>query len=114
VFVAAEILRARNGKEGIAVRSPWIVAFAFGLLHGFGFAGALAAVGLPEGHIPLALLFFNVGVEIGQLLFIAAVLGAIALIGRVRLRVPRWTGLVPPYAIGTLATFWVIERVAAF
>ncbi len=74
VFVAAEIVRVRNGRDGIAARAPWIVAFTFGLLHGFGFAGALARVGLPEGHIPLALLFFNVGVEVGQLLFIAAVL----------------------------------------
>lgn len=114
VFVAAEILRARAGPEGIATRAPWVVAFTFGLLHGFGFAGALAEIGLPEGHIPLALLFFNVGVELGQLLFIAAVLSAIALIRRVRLRVPRWAGMVPPYAIGSVAMFWVIQRVAAF
>jgi hydrogenase/urease accessory protein HupE len=113
-FVAAEILRARDGREGVTARAPWIVAFAFGLLHGFGFAGALAEAGLPEGHIPLALLFFNLGVELGQLLFIAAVLSAIGLIRRVRSRLPRWTGLVPPYAIGSVATFWVIQRVAAF
>jgi hydrogenase/urease accessory protein HupE len=114
VFVAAEILRAREGHEGIAARAPWIVAFTFGLLHGFGFAGALAEIGLPEGHIPLALLFFNVGVELGQLLFIAAVLSAIATIRRIRMRFPRWTELVPPYAIGSVAMFWVIQRVAAF
>lgn len=114
VFVAAEVLRARAGHEGVATRAPWIVAFTFGLLHGFGFAGALAEIGLPEGHIPLALLFFNVGVEFGQLLFIAAVLSAIATIRRIRLGVPRWTELVPPYAIGSLAMFWVIQRVAAF
>lgn len=114
VFVAAEILRAREGHEGITARAPWIVAFTFGLLHGFGFAGALAEVGLPEGHIPLALLFFNVGVEVGQLLFIAAVLSAIATIGRIRLRFPRWAGMLPPYAIGSVAMFWVIQRVAAF
>lgn len=114
VFVAAEILRARAGHEGIAARAPWIVAFTFGLLHGFGFAGALAATGLPEGHIPLALLFFNAGVELGQLLFIAAVLSFIGLIRRVQFRLPSWTGLVPPYAIGSVAMFWVIQRVAAF
>jgi hydrogenase/urease accessory protein HupE len=70
VFVAAEILRRRQGHEGLAVRKPWIIAFSFGLLHGLGFAGALAEVGLPQNAIPLALLCFNVGVEIGQLLFI--------------------------------------------
>jgi hydrogenase/urease accessory protein HupE len=114
VFVATEILRAREGYQGIAARAPWVVAFIFGLLHGFGFAGALAEVGLPEGHIPQALLFFNVGVELGQLLFIAAVLSFTALIRRVRFRFPHWTGLVPPYAIGSVAMFWVIQRVAAF
>ncbi|HMA32609.1 MAG TPA: HupE/UreJ family protein [Casimicrobiaceae bacterium] len=114
VFVAAEILRAREGRRGLAARAPWIVAFTFGLLHGFGFAGALAEVGLPEGHIPLALLFFNFGVEVGQLLFIAAVLGGLASIRRVRFRLPRWAELVPPYAIGSMAMFWVIQRVAAF
>jgi hydrogenase/urease accessory protein HupE len=114
VFVAAEILRARSGHAGIAVRAPWIVAFAFGLLHGFGFAGALAEIGLPSGHIPQALLFFNIGVELGQLLFIAAVLSLIVLIRRVRFRFPRWIELVPPYAIGSLAMFWVIQRIATF
>jgi hydrogenase/urease accessory protein HupE len=114
VFVAAEILRARQGYAGIAVRAPWIVAFTFGLLHGFGFAGALSAIGLPEGRIPQALLFFNLGVELGQLLFIAAVTSLIALTGRVRLPFPRWAAVVPPYAIGSVAMFWVIQRVAAY
>lgn len=88
------------------------MAFAFGLLHGFGFAGALREVGLPQAHIPVALLFFNVGVEIGQLVFIAAVLAVIALVRRIRLPLPRWTELVPPYAIGGIAMYWVIERAA--
>lgn len=114
VFVAAEILHARNGRPGIAARAPWLVAFTFGLLHGFGFAGALSEIGLPEGQVPLALLFFNVGVEIGQLLFIAAVLGCIALAARARLNFPRWAATVPTYAIGSVAMFWVIQRVAAF
>jgi hydrogenase/urease accessory protein HupE len=114
VFVAAEILRARDGHQGIAIRAPWIVAFTFGLLHGFGFAGALSEIGLPQGHIPHALLFFNLGVELGQLLFIAAVMSFIALIGRMRFRFPRWAELVPPYAIGSMAMFWVIQRTAAF
>ena len=76
VFVAAEIVQARRGRSGLAAQMPWIVAFIFGLLHGFGFAGALSEVGLPEGHIPVALLFFNLGVEAGQLLFVAAVLAS--------------------------------------
>ncbi len=112
VFVAAEIIHARRGVIGLTARAPWIVAFTFGLLHGFGFAGALSAVGLPPAHIPVALLFFNFGVEIGQLLFIAAVLCIIAIIRRIRIPLPRWTELIPPYAIGGIAMFWVIQRVA--
>jgi hydrogenase/urease accessory protein HupE len=113
-FVAAEIVRARDGKTGIAARAPWVVAFAFGLLHGFGFAGALSEVGLPANNIPAALLFFNVGVEIGQLLFVAVVLGLAALIRSARRPLPRWAALAPPYLIGSLAMFWVIERVSVF
>ena len=86
------------------------MAFTFGLLHGLGFAGALSEVGLPEGHIPLALLFFNIGVEIGQLLFIAAVLWLLcADAGAFAMTWPRWAGLAAPYAIGSLAMFWVIS-----
>jgi hypothetical protein len=113
-FVAVEIVRQQQGREGLTARAPWLVAFAFGLLHGLGFAGALSEVGLPEGHIPLALLFFNIGVEIGQLMFIATVLAVFALARRVRLFRPRWAGLAAPYVIGSVAMFWVIERVAAF
>jgi len=114
VFVAAEIVHLRQGREGLAARTPWLVAFAFGLLHGLGFAGALSAAGLPDGHVPLALLFFNVGVEIGQLMFIAAALGLSAWIGRVHVSGARWANVAAPYAIGSVAMSWVIERVAAF
>jgi hydrogenase/urease accessory protein HupE len=113
-FVAPEIVRAREGKAGIAARAPWVVAFAFGLLHGFGFAGALSDVGLPAGHIPVALLFFNVGVEIGQLLFVGVVLALVALIRLRRRSLPTWLKLAPSYAIGTIAMFWVIERATMF
>ena len=118
VFVACEIIRARQGESGLTQRYPWIVAFTFGLLHGLGFAGALAEVGLPQLSIPVALLFFNVGVEIGQLIFIAAVFAVIAT-GRWvgdRIALPRlhWSWRIPPYAIGATASYWVIERVAAF
>jgi hydrogenase/urease accessory protein HupE len=114
VFVSMEIVHLRAGRESVTSRSPWVVAFAFGLLHGFGFAGALSEVGLPQSHIPLALLFFNVGVEVGQLLFIAAALGLVGLWRRRGVSIPRWAELVPPYAIGSIAMFWAIQRVAAF
>lgn len=114
VFLAAEILRARSGRIGLAARAPWLVAFAFGLLHGFGFAGALSEIGMPAGHVPVALLFFNLGVEAGQLLFVAAVLALAALARCLLGPPPRWTARVPPYLIGTLAMAWVIQRVAAF
>ena len=83
VFVAAEIIRGLRGKPGLTARAPWIVAFSFGLLHGFGFAGALAEVGLPQKAIPVALLTFNVGVELGQLIFVALVVAVRALLARV-------------------------------
>jgi hydrogenase/urease accessory protein HupE len=113
-FVAVEIVHVRQGRRSLAARGPWMVAFAFGLLHGFGFAGALSEIGLPAGQIPVALLFFNLGVEVGQLLFVGAVLALVALIRVHRLPLPAWLKLVPPYAIGTIAMFWVFERVASF
>ena len=73
VLVAAEVVRMERGQLSLAIVSPWMVAFAFGLLHGFGFAGALVELGLPQGDIPLALLAFNIGVELGQLAFIAVI-----------------------------------------
>ena len=116
VFVASEIVQQRRGRDGLAAKQPWVVAFAFGLLHGLGFAGALAEIGLPANSIPLALLFFNVGVEIGQLLFIAAVLGAsrlllLAVANRVELQ--RST-IVTAYLIGGVASYWTIERLISF
>lgn len=114
VFVAAEVVRGRRGREGIAMRAPWIVAFGFGLLHGLGFAGALGEIGLPPGHVPLALLCFNLGVEAGQLAFVAVALGVMTLVRCVPVGPPPWGGLAAPYAIGIVATFWVIQRVAAF
>lgn len=113
VFVAVEVVRARQGVIGIAARAPWLVAFVFGLLHGFGFAGALSEVGLPPGRIPLALLFFNVGVEVGQLLFVAVMLAAAAALRRLQI-VPRGATAVAAYAIGCVSMFWVFERLASF
>ena len=118
VFVAAEIIHSRQGNAGLTERFPWVVAFTFGLLHGFGFASALNQIGLPQSAIPVALLFFNVGVEVGQLLFIGSVFVIIALARRFARRSgtsqPAWAWRVPPYAIGSMAAFWIIQRVAAF
>ena len=114
VFVAAEVVHGLRGRPGLTARAPWVVAFAFGLLHGFGFAGALAEVGLPQNAIPLALLMFNVGVEVGQLLFVGGVLLGVAIARRARVAVPKWTQEAMPYAIGSVAAFWTIERVGAW
>ena len=117
VFVAAEIVHSRQGRPGLTERAPWVVAFTFGLLHGFGFAGALSQIGLPQHDIPLALLCFNVGVEVGQLLFIASVFAVVAVARQITRRValpqPVWAWRVVPYAIGSVAAFWLIQRVAA-
>jgi hydrogenase/urease accessory protein HupE len=116
VFVANEIVHQRRGTEGLAARKPWLIAFSFGLLHGLGFAGALAEIGLPQSSIALALLFFNVGVEVGQLLFIAAMLACGALVQRAATRVvDSRRALIPvAYGIGGVASYWFIERIAAF
>ena len=116
LLLAAEILRVRRGQRSLTAQWPWVVAFSFGLLHGFGFAGALTAIGLPKGDVPLALFAFNVGVEVGQLLFIAVVLGLLALAKRLPLprAVTQHALPVASYAIGTLAAFWFVERLAGF
>jgi hypothetical protein len=112
LLVAAEAVRMRRGETSLAVTWPWVVAFAFGLLHGFGFAGALEELGLPRGDIPLALFSFNVGVEVGQLIFVAALLLVVAAVRRV-VAIPKEMLVAPAYAIGIIAAFWVIERVGA-
>ena len=114
LFLASELARQGRGEPGFTERSPWLVAFAFGLLHGLGFAGALAEVGLPPTDIPLALLAFNLGVEAGQLAFVAAITALLWASRRVLPAPPRWTAYAPAYAIGPLAAFWLIERVAGF
>jgi hydrogenase/urease accessory protein HupE len=112
VFVALELTRSWNGHQGITAGYPWLIAFTFGLLHGFAFAGSLADIGLPPHNIPGALLLFNSGVEVGQLLFVGAALAVIAVL---RLRSAatassaRW---LVPYAVGTLASYWMLERIA--
>ncbi len=114
VFVAAEILRASKGHLGLTSRAPWIVAFSFGLLHGFGFAGALAETGLPQTAIPVALLMFNVGVEAGQLLFVATVLIFAGLCRKALAVRPAWATPVAAYGIGAVAVFWTFQRISSF
>jgi hydrogenase/urease accessory protein HupE len=116
LLLATEIVHLRRGAIGFTARWPWVVAFTFGLLHGFGFASALSDIGLPQGDIPLALFAFNVGVECGQLAFVAVVSSLAALLARLRLgaRVERYGLNAAPYAIGTLAAFWFFERLAKF
>jgi hydrogenase/urease accessory protein HupE len=114
LFLAVELVKQQQGKSDLAMRAPWIVAFIFGLLHGFGFAGALSEVGLPQADIPLALLMFNVGVEAGQLLFIAAVLLTIQAWRLVINIEPSWLPRATAYGIGGLSSFWIISRVALF
>lgn len=114
IFVlAVEITRARAGRPTLTRRSPWAVAAGFGLLHGLGFAGALAEVGLPTEEIPLALLAFNAGIEVGQLVFVAVVLAVAAALRRMPIAWPGWSRAVPAYGVGSLAVLWLLERVVS-
>lgn len=116
LLLACEIIRSDRGQTSLTAQWPWLVAFSFGLLHGFGFASALTEIGLPQGDIPLALFAFNVGVEAGQLMFIAAVLGGLWCAKRFKLPavVERHARSVATYAIGIMAAYWFIERLAGF
>jgi hydrogenase/urease accessory protein HupE len=113
VFLATEIAKRRAGAPSLTERQPWIVAFTFGLLHGFGFAGALTEVGLPANDIPLALLLFNLGVEAGQLVFVTAVLPIVVAVRRATVSPRAWLRPVPAYGLGTVAAFWLIARVTS-
>lgn len=110
LFLAAEIVNTARGQDGLSARRPWIMAFVFGLVHGFGFAAALEGLGLPTRDIPLALLFFNLGIELGQLILIAIwfaiMIGSRTLTSRAAGRSAR----APAYALGITATCWFFER----
>ena len=110
VFLAMEIIYGWQGRIGLAHRIPWLVAFGFGLLHGFGFAGALSEIGLPPPEIPIALLFFNVGVEIGQLFFVAVILLTLWMVRSTGIVWPVWIRYIPVYSIGTIGCYWLIVR----
>jgi len=120
MFLASELAQQDGTNKRLSELYPWTVSFSFGLLHGFGFAGALKEIGLPQADIPLALLSFNIGVEVGQLLFIGAVLTTGFLLKQLapafralfRLGTPaRMLGI---YVLGSISAFWFVERLAAF
>jgi hydrogenase/urease accessory protein HupE len=111
VFLAVEIVKRQPGTSRLSERIPWIVAFLFGLLHGFGFAGALAEIGLPNGEIPTALLTFNLGVEAGQLIIVATAIAALSGLKRFKARWLRPAETVIAYAIGAVSAMWLIERI---
>jgi len=112
-FLAVELTSARRGKRTLTQRAPRAVAAGFGLLHGLGFAGALAEVGLPTAEIPLALFSFNLGIELGQLAFVGAVLLVAAALRRLPVAWPRWAKAALAYGIGAMATFWFLQRALA-
>jgi hypothetical protein len=110
LFLGPEILKRQRGGTSLTIRHPWIVAFAFGLLHGFGFASGLTTVGLPQGEIPVALLFFNVGVEAGQLAFVALILLLARSFRALEIRWPAAVALLPGYTVGSLGAYWTFQR----
>ncbi len=112
--LAVELARGATPSPSLMQRSPWLMALVFGLLHGLGFAGALRNAGLPAEAIPLALVSFNVGIELGQLAFVVGVVAFTRLAAPVLRTLPTWASAIPIYAMGSLAAFWTFERIADF
>jgi hydrogenase/urease accessory protein HupE len=110
LFLGPEVIRRERGQTSLTIRRPWIVAFAFGLLHGFGFASGLTATGLPGSEIPLALLLFNLGVEIGQLFFVLLTLMLTRSFRKLEIVWPRPVEALPAYAVGSLGAYWTLQR----
>ncbi len=110
LFLGPEIVRVWRGETSFTIRHPWIVAFSFGLLHGFGFASGLTTMGLPRAEIPLALLLFNLGVEVGQIAFVALVLLLERSFRTLEIRWPRFAAALPGYVVGSLGAYWTIQR----
>ena len=113
LFLGPEIVRAWRGQTSLTIRYPWMIAFAFGLLHGFGFASGLSTTGIPQSELPLALLSFNGGVELGQLAFVALVLLLLKSFRVLEMRWPVWVQRTPGYVVGVCGAYWTIERTAA-
>jgi hydrogenase/urease accessory protein HupE len=114
LFVGAEVVRAQRGETSLAIRYPWCVAFAFGLLHGCGFASGLSMTGVPQAEIPFALLFFNLGVEIGQLAFVAAFFTLRWALRTLEVPEPRWAATVAGYVVGVAGAFWTLVQLQSF
>ncbi len=110
-FLAVEVVRKWAGKTSLTIRKPWLIALGFGLLHGLGFAGALADIGLPKGEEIWALLLFNLGVEIGQILFVALALALLWLVGRISMDQRRWVERPALYLVGGLGAFYTLSRI---
>jgi hydrogenase/urease accessory protein HupE len=111
LFLGPEIVRRWRGDMSFTIRRPWMVAFSFGLLHGFGFAGALTSAGLPHHDLPFALLSFNLGVEVGQVSFVLLIVALEWSFRVLDVRWPHWVRALPGYAVGSLGAFWTIQRV---
>jgi hypothetical protein len=112
LFLGPEMVRVRRGETSLAILHPWVVAFAFGLLHGFGFASGLTALGLPRSELPPALLLFNLGVELGQLLFVGIILLLMRSFRLLEIRWPRWAEWGPAYVVGSLGAYWTLDGTA--
>jgi hydrogenase/urease accessory protein HupE len=110
LFLGPEVMRARRGETSLTIKFPWLVAFAFGLLHGFGFASGLSTTGMPKAELPWALLWFNVGVELGQLVFVFLALALAWSFKSLEIRWPRWAQALPGYTVGSLGAYWTIQR----
>lgn len=112
LFLGPEIVRAKRGRTSLTIRYPWLIAFGFGLLHGFGFASGLSTTGMPKAELPWALLWFNIGVELGQLLFVFVALGLVWAFRVLQVSWPRWVLWLPGYTVGSLGAYWTIQRTA--
>ena len=112
LFLGPEIVRCWRGETSFTIQHPWVVAFAFGLIHGFGFASALTSAGLPRTDLPLALLSFNIGVELGQVAFVMLIVLLERSFRQLQIRWPRWVEALPGYAVGSVGAFWMIQRTA--
>ncbi len=110
LFLGPEIVHSWRGETSLTIRYPWMVAFLFGLLHGFGFASGLSTTGMPKAELPMALLFFNVGVELGQIVFVITALALVRSFKVLEVRWPRWAEALPGYTVGSFGAYWTIQR----
>lgn len=114
LFLGPEIVRSQRGDTSLTIKYPWVVAFLFGLLHGFGFASGLTTTGMPKAELPWALLSFNVGVELGQLTFIFIALALASSFRILQIRWPQWVMAMPGYTVGSLGAYWTLQRTVIF